>query len=175
MDKSIFYMDERITLAAFYTVITSFLIGFLALTQINKVKEDLDKLLLFLFGLFFIFLSFDEYFEIHEYANTVVKNTLQKGTAFSQLSEMSWIFPLFFFILLVFGVFVLLFIREKEKQIKIPLMLGVICYIVVLILEVVGGQTFGNDIYVWFVGAEEGFEMIGGSFFLLSVLNRQKS
>lgn len=169
MNTSIFYLDERLTLASFYTTIVSFLIGFLALLQIGSVKKGLDKILMCIFGIFFLFLSTDEYFEIHEYINTLAKQSLGQGTTMSQLAHASWIFPLLVFIIGVFVMFILLIVRSKQKRVQIPLLLGVISYVFVLVFELIGGATFGHDVYVTFVGLEEGLEMVGGSFFLLSV------
>lgn len=173
MDTSIFYMDERITLAAFYTTVISFLIGFLSFTHLEKLTNKIDMLLTAVFGSFFLLLSADEYFEMHEYANTLIKMSL-KNNSLGVFAETSWIFPLGIFIILILSMFVVTIIREKRNTIRIPLILGLVSYMTVLILELFGGQVFGKDVYVMFVGFEEGFEMIGGSFFLLSTLRRNR-
>lgn len=103
----------------------------------------------------------------------MVKTILKEGTVMSNLSKLSWIFPLFVLVLFVFGMFIALIIREKRKAVRFPIMAGLICYALVLIFEICGAKAFGDDIYVTYVGLEEGLEMIGGSFFLLSVLNRK--
>jgi hypothetical protein len=66
MNTSIFYMDERLTLAAFYTTVVAFMVGFLTLININRLKGMKERLLYSAYGMFFIYLAFDEYFEIHE-------------------------------------------------------------------------------------------------------------
>jgi hypothetical protein len=40
----------------------------------------------------------------------------------------------------------------------------------VLVLELAGSGTYGKHIYLYFVAAEEGLEMMGMSFFLLAAL-----
>jgi RsiW-degrading membrane proteinase PrsW (M82 family) len=177
MNTSIFYMDEKITLAAYFTTVVSFLTGFLfMISSLNipkvggkeiKIKDRLYTLL----GIFFIVLSIDEYFEIHEFVNQMIKDTFS-GNIIGNIANFSWVFPLIGIIIAIFILFALIFIKEKDKNIKIPLFLGIVCFLFVLILEPIGGSTFGNDIYVLFVGLEEGLEMLGGTFFLLSSLRR---
>lgn len=175
MDTSIFYMDENVTLSAFFTITTSFLIGFLTLINIEKIKEIKERFLSCLFGFFFIFLSLDEYFEIHEYTNTLIKGVLRKENFFGQLANFSWIFPLSVFILLVFLSFLLKIFWEKKRQVKVPFLLGSFCFIFVLVFELLESATYGQNVYLIFVGFEEGLEMIGVSFFLLSTLNKIKN
>lgn len=175
MSTSIFYMDEQITLSAFYVIVTSFLTGFLCLQTFSQLKTKKEKLFWGSLGGFFLVLSMDEYFEIHEYINTLVKLSLKKGTLLSQLAHLSWIFPLFsivfFFLVLFFwGIF-----NEKHAQAKSALTLGTFFLGIVLIVEILGSLTFGQHIYLYFVAIEEGTEMIGTLLFLLAILNKIES
>jgi|GEM_PF-5291718 hypothetical protein len=173
MDTSIFYMDEKYTLAAFFSTVTAFLVGYLALTNIGSKKPRIKWLANISYGLFFIGLSFDEYFEIHEYANTLVKANVNNDGVIKSLVNLSWIFPLSLIILIVFCLF---FIKMKyvKTSVKLPMFLGVLCYALVLIFELLGSATYGKNIYLFFVAIEEGVEMIGTTFFLFATLLETK-
>src|SRR5690606_28744914 len=82
MDTSIFYMDEKYTLAAFFSTVTAFLVGFLNLTKVENVKNKTKRFVNTIYGLFFLTLAFDEYFEVHEYTNTLIKSSLQAEGVF---------------------------------------------------------------------------------------------
>ena len=174
MDTSIFYMDERYALAAFFSTITAFLVGYLALTNIIQVKTRLKKIADIAYGLFFIILAFDEYFEVHEYTNTVINSSLKEGGILKALSSFSWIFPLSLIIIAVFTLFILK-IKWARIDIRKPLIIGSLCFLGVLIFELFGAATYGQDIFVYFVAIEEGFEMLGVSFFLLATLIEKKT
>ncbi|MFQ5493342.1 MAG: hypothetical protein ACE5DX_04250, partial [Candidatus Dojkabacteria bacterium] len=62
-------------------------------------------------GVFLLLLSADEYFELHEYANTLVKDFLGTGFGLGSLAQISWIFPLLILILVV-----LLLIAKAAKE-----------------------------------------------------------
>ena len=169
MDTSIFYMDEKYTLASFFSTVMAFLVGFLVLTEATKIKLKSNRLVNVVYGLFFIGLSFDEYFEIHEYANTLIKSALREETVFSVLSNISWIFPLFLVIVIV----ILLFFtkwHQANKTARWPMQIGMMCFGAVLIFELLGSVSYGKSIYLYFVAIEEGLEMIGVTFFLLATL-----
>ena len=175
MRTSIFYMDEKVTLSAFYTIVTAFVTGFLSLMLVDKLKNQKEKLFWSALGVFFLILSIDEYLEIHEYVNTLVKLTLKKESFAGQLAHLSWIFPLFLVILAFFSLFLWGIINEKKPQVKSALMKGAFCFGIVLILEILGALTFGKHIYLYLVAIEEGAEMLGTAFFLLGVLNKEEN
>jgi hypothetical protein len=120
--------------------------------------------------LFFVALAVDEYFEIHEYVNTLIKEVLREDNFLGYLAHTSWVFPLAFIILLVFGLFVLKIVKEPCWEIRRFLWCGLASFFLVIVFEFLGAVSYGNDIYVLFVGIEEGLEMIGVSFFLLAVV-----
>ncbi len=169
MDTSIFYMDEKYTLAAFFSTVAAFLVGFLALNNIGAKNPSLRWWANFAFGLFFIGLAFDEYFEVHEYTNSLIKASIKADGIIKTLVNLSWIFPLLFVILAVFFLF-LIKLKQSKPEVRLPIIIGSFCFIVVLIFELLGSATYGRDIYVYFVAIEEGMEMAGISFFLLATL-----
>lgn len=170
MDTSIFYMDEKYTLVSFFTSVSAFLIGFLYLSQLYDKNLLKEKLLNNALGFFFIILALDEFFEIHEYVNTLIKEQLLNTGILGQLSNISWIFPLMIVILVVISLFLLKIITEKNKMIKKLLISGIFCFFFVLAFELIGSVTYGQDIFVYMVAVEEGLEMIGLCFFLGAVL-----
>lgn len=175
MDTSIFYMDEKYTLAAYLTTITAFLIGFLNLTQVFPYQKTLKRRLINLsFGFFFLFLSFDEYFEVHEHANTLVKASLaSQETLFATLANLSWIFPLSLLILIAFGLFIakIILVQKLPRRLYI---LGSLAFALVLVFELLGSSTYGQNIYLYYVAIEEGLEMVGTSLFLYGTLLEAK-
>ncbi len=170
MDTSIFYMDEKVTLSAYFTVVTYFLTGAVALMTLDVKKTALDRALRFGLALFFLMLSLDEYFELHEYLDTMLKGLVSQSSVIGALIYYSWIFPFALVILLAFASLVLLAIREKRKDARAFLIIGLTSYAGILLAELIGGSTFGLPIYLVFVGVEEGLEMISAVFFLRYVL-----
>jgi hypothetical protein len=169
MDTSIFYMDEKYTLAAFFSTVTAFLIGFLVLTNLDGVKSKIRRLANLAYGLFFIGLALDEYFEIHEYANTLIKAGITDDGIIKTLVNLSWVFPLSLVILLVFGLFLVKW-KQSGREVRLSIAIGAFCFAVVLIFELLGSATYGRHVYVYFVAIEEGMEMVGTTFFLLAAL-----
>ncbi len=174
MDTSIFYMDEKYTLASFFTTVTAFLVGYLCLIKSFSTEKKLrDNLGNIGFGLFFLILSFDEYFEVHEYINTIIKSSFKKNGLFGVLSSISWVFSLFLVILVVFLLFIIK-IKNTGKELRKPLIYGCFSFLFVMLFELMGSVTYGQNIYLYFVAIEEGMEMIGVSFFLLAALLEEK-
>ena len=175
MSTSIFYLDEQITLAAFYTIVTSFSIGFLCLKLIDKLKGRKEKLFWSALGIFFWILSIDEYLEVHEYVNSLVKLWFEKGNLIGRLAHLSWTFPLFLVISSFFAIFVWGILNEKNSRVKSALIKGTVLFAIVLIFEILGAMTFGQHIYLYLIAVEEGAEMLGVAFFLLGALSKRES
>lgn len=174
MDTSVFYMDEKYTLASFFSVTTAFLIGFLSLSRISPRKQTLrEKSIETAYGLFFLILSFDEYFEVHEYITTIIKQYFHNGEIMGVLANASWMFPLS---IVIVAIFILLIVKivTSKKDVQTPMIAGCMSFILVLAFELLGSITYGQPIYVAFVAAEEGMEMIGISFFLLATLIEER-
>lgn len=168
MNTSIFYMDEKQTLAAFFTTVTAFLVGCLAIRSSLRY-EGKKKLAGLVYGVFFFVLAADEYFEIHEYANTMIKEGVGEDGLIKNLTDQSWIYSLSVLVVLVFLMLVVK-IRLSSIEVRNVLMLGLVCFLGVLTFEFLGSATYGLDVYVYLVALEEGLEMVGVSLFLLGSL-----
>ena len=167
MDTSIFYMDEKITLTAWFTTVVYFFaaaIAFLSPRNLPRIGM----------GIFFLLLSLDEYFEIHEYINTLLKTIVAKETLAGSLFHFSWIFPFTILIAAIFFSFFLTAKREPNKRLKKLLLIGLSMYGAILVMELVGGLTYGLPIYVVMVGVEEGLEMFSAVIFLRYMLQSSK-
>ncbi len=166
MDTSIFYMDEKVTIAAWFTAVVYFFAGFVAFVSLKIKKNAADRIARAGMGIFFLLLSWDEYFEVHEYINTFLKNAVSEETTIGGLLYFSWIFP---FLLVIGAVLLSLFWaakRETAKGLRKLLYTGLAMYGIILIMELVGGATYGQPIYLAMVGAEEGLEMVSATVFL---------
>jgi hypothetical protein len=165
-NQSIFYLDEQITTGMYLSAIGLFLAGLIFYMISEKQKDKKQKLSSMIFMSMFWFLSIDEYFELHEYANALIKKVLDIDSFAGSLVHLSWVFP--FLIVLSFVIWFLMksIINEKDKQVKLSLLLALCAAVLVLPLEVIGGSLYGNAIYVLFVGIEEGSELVAIGFFI---------
>lgn len=176
MDTSIFYMDEKITLAAYFSQVMAFVAGFwVFMTLVPKLRVFADKMVWAGVGLFYFVLSFDEYFEVHESVNTAVKAALTTDTFFGKLAQLSWIFPLIAVIGVIYLLFFAAIIRERARSVRTWMMIGMIAYGLVLVFEILGSAAYGNSIYLTYVGVEEGLEMVGTVSFLLAIFAKTSS
>lgn len=169
---SVFYLDERYTFGAYYTMGVYFLTSFMAFLAVLCAKIKREKLVLSALSFFFLILSMDEYFEVHEHMREVVQTGLAPESFMGKLTALSWVFPFFVGIALVFALISYYMWTEKNKRIKNLLTIGMILYILVLVLELTGGSFYGDYSYVWFVGFEEGFEMISAAVFLYAMMEK---
>jgi len=168
MSTSMFYMDEELTLASIFTVSFAFYCGVLALEYFLINRKYVNTLWILIFW----GLAFDEYFSIHEYLNDLIKRNFSGNNILNELASFSWVFTLGIIFLLI-SLFILREVfRENDKKIKLLLLLGIISYVIVIGVEVIGGQTYGSTIYILFVGIEEGLEMIGTVFFIEAFRNK---
>lgn len=176
MDTSIFYMDEKVTLAAYFSQVMAFVAGFWIFGMLlPKLKVFMDRVVWSGVGLFYFVLSFDEYFEVHESVNTAVKTALTTDTLFGKLAQLSWIFPLIAIIGAVYLLFFAAIIRERAHVVRTWMMIGMIAYGLVLVFEILGSAAYGNPIYLTYVGVEEGLEMAGTVSFLLAIFAKTSS
>lgn len=168
MNTSIFYMDEQITLAAYFTFTISFLVGAIALLN-YRGKYSIWNIS---YIAFFFMLSMDEYFELHEKAREYIDLYLNLGELGESLLRTSWIFALIIPIIFILVGLMLNAYKEKDLSIKRLKFAGITCFFLVLIFELLGGQNFEKLIYIFFTGVEEGLEMIGISLFFWSEFNK---
>lgn len=162
MSTSLFYLDEEFTLGAMLMFCLTFYSGILALELFFSTRKV--KYLLWL--AVFWTLGLDEYFSIHEYLNDVLKRFLDPENGIAQLASTSWVLTLGVLFLIPAGYIFYQALSEKERNVRNLLLLGFCSYIAVLLIELVGAQTYGRDIYLFFIGIEEGLEMIGTIFFI---------
>ena len=169
MDTSIFYMDEKYTLAAFYSTVTSFLVGYIAFNNSPLISNKLTRTANSVFATFFLTLAIDEYFEVHEYINTLIKANFNHHGLVTKLSQTSWIFPL---IIVIVAIFVMIMekIKLSPSEARAAYVIGGCLFAVILIFELFGSVSYGNNIYLYLIAVEEGLEMISVAFFLLGVL-----
>jgi hypothetical protein len=172
MDTSLFYLDETITTGSFFSTITLFFTGYFFLQYGDQVKNKGKSFIYSITGLLFLALSLDEYFSIHEYLNFKVKHWIKFDGEFGPLDS-TWMVSLSFLILIVISVFIVLIKNETNKFAKYSYLTGLICFIIVLVFEVLGANNFEHLIYIFFTGIEEGLEMIGATFFLNGILLKQ--
>lgn len=162
MDTSLFYLDEELTFGSLFMLCLTFYAGILTLRLFLQTKQY--KYLIWL-GIFW-FLAIDEYFSIHEYLNDLLKRTLEPDNGIALLASMSWVFTLGFLFMIPAGYILYQTLKEENKRVRILLFLGLFSYVSVLIIEVIGGQTYGEDVYLKFIGIEEGLELVGTIFFI---------
>jgi hypothetical protein len=167
MDTSLFYLDEKYTLATFFSVTVSFLTGYLFLQHAPFAKTRLHRAANTAFAVFFLALSFDEMFEVHEFANTLIKQILGQTHVFGSLAHFSWIFPLAGLILLSFFLMAVK-VRLSHPRVAGIILAGITCYGIVLVLELIGSASFGRPEYLIYVGLEEGMEMTGTALMFMA-------
>lgn len=178
--QSIFYMDEEITLASWFTSVLAFTTGYFFLRYSNELRKVASKtstetkegLITLFTGIFFLLLSFDEYFSVHEYLNGLIKHNTVSDSIFNEIAEFSWMGPLSIIMLVVVWAFIQLIRIETFPDIKRSYVIGLLLFILVLILELTGGRLYGHWTYAWVVGLEETFEMFGIAMFLNGVLSK---
>lgn len=162
MNTSLFYLDEEFTLGALLMFCLTFYAGVLALELFFSTKKY--KYLIWL--AIFWTLALDEYFSIHEYLNDLLKRYLDPDNGIAQLASTSWVLTLGLIFLIPAGYIFYQILIEKNKHARTLILLGLFVYILILFIEVIGGQTYGEDVYLTFVGIEEGLELVGTIFFV---------
>ncbi len=185
IEYSIFYLDEDKTIAALLTssiaIFSSLLFIYYLIKKesinLNNLKQNFNnkknlfKYLIYSFvAFFFLFLAFDEYFSIHEYLNQVVKDSITTDSVFNNIERISWIIPLSVLILIALLGLTLLIIIEKNSYIKNSYIFGIIAFILILVLEIIGGRLYGQSIYLVFVGIEEFLEIVGVTLFFNGII-----
>jgi hypothetical protein len=166
-------MDEQLTLASLFSSAIAVLVGILFLFVGFEYEQKSKKWTYILTALFFFSLSFDEYFSVHEYLNGLISSSIE-GTSLALILNLSWVFPLIFIVMAAIGLLYLLIKNEMNIAAKRSYVLGLLAFILVLLFEIIGGNTYGSLVYIAFVGVEEGMEMLGLTMFLLGVSKKVK-
>lgn len=173
--QSVFYLDEEITFAAYFVTVVSAFVGVLFLLNLKNIVNKFDRLVNFSVGLFFVLLSLDEFFSIHEFFNGYIKENISLIKNLDSVFSFSWIISLGVIVIIALFLLLSLLIREKRKIIKISYLFGIFCFIGVLAIEIIGANSYGDDSYIIYVGIEETLEMLGVVAFLNGVLYKNKS
>jgi hypothetical protein len=122
----------------------------------------------------FIYLAFDEVFEIHEKITDFISK--------EHLVDLGWYDnPVFYWTLIFIPLIILaiLFLINFIKEIKDSLvseyfLLGLIFFVLVIIFEIIGGFLSQTNFGYTIMTFEEIFELLGASFFLIALIEFSK-
>lgn len=171
--QSIFYVDNQINFSSHFGTVFSFLTGitFLYISLFEGLKRI--KYRKFIIGLIFVFLSYDEYIEIHEDTIHTVKNLFEEGSQLRGIVEYNWVIALSILILIAFLFLVHEIKQEKDVRIKNNYIAGCICFLAAMAIELLSIQLFHKQPYYFVsVTIEEAFEMLGIAFFFYGALDK---
>ncbi len=166
-------LDGENTLPAIYSSLKLALVGSVAFIIFFIGKKKFlygmrESFLWVTFGLLFLYLSFDEFFSLHERTIEYLKPSFLLELGWFSNSVFYWVLlfsPLIALTLMMFYVFMKSFFKEYNKL----FLLGVISFSMVIVLEFIGGLLEGEIGYS-VMTLEESFEIFGTSFFLVSLL-----
>ncbi|MCA9386642.1 hypothetical protein KC669_01265 [Candidatus Dojkabacteria bacterium] len=167
---SIFYLDEEYTIATMFTSAIALITGVFFLSQTKTMVKFRDLFAMLASGTFFVLLALDEYLSLHENFNTYIKEQLHGPESLTSAANSSWIYSLGIIILLVLIFLIYMIFREKEQSIQNSYIIGISLFLAVLILEIIGSNLFGNQLYSLVIGIEELSEMVGICFFLNGIM-----
>lgn len=166
---SIFYLDETVSLGAYFSQVVLFATFFMSIILFFKDRFTQKSAIAFI-GLFALGLSLDEYLEVHGYLREVAVDLIDADSSLYVAFQMSWVVPLSILILLVIAGFVFFAMKKEIHFVRSNISIVIVAMVLVVLLEFVGGQTFGSSIYVVFVGVEEFLEMVIAVFLLNIIL-----
>ncbi len=116
-EYSIFYLDEEYTIGVLFTSALTLITGLEFISY--AVKKFIKKnLIIFLSGFFFLALSIDEFFSIHETFNTYIRESVLNIEIVKSSAEVSWVFSLLLLALIVIALLIMLVYKEKDFEIK---------------------------------------------------------
>ncbi|MCP4112281.1 MAG: peptidase M48 Ste24p [Desulfobacteraceae bacterium] len=158
-----FDLDIENNVPSLYSSFAIFMCSFLSfIIAMHKSKRlDYEKLCWFGLGIVFLFLSFDEYFQLHENIGDIVENYIN-ATGFLYFP---WIIP-YGFAVIVFILVYLKFILELPKKTATLFILTGIVYLTgAIVFDMLGGreaELYGFDSVTYSVlyTIEEFLEMI---------------
>ncbi|MBW7953160.1 hypothetical protein H3C67_00015 [Candidatus Dojkabacteria bacterium] len=169
--NSIFYLNEEFSLGTLFSCIFASFSTLLALKHFRHTKA-ISSLVwsILLFGL-----CLDEYLSIHEYLNEFIKRISNQESLFVNMAHYSWVISFGIGLAAILFIFFIQQLRStKSRAHKNLLIAAVICYSLVLPLEVFGGQRFGRESYIYFILVEEVLEMLG-TVFLVELFIRKNA
>jgi hypothetical protein len=163
---SFFNLDMECNLPSIYSSFKLIAIGILSSMIFLKTKRKIWLI----FGSIFIFLGFDEFFEIHERVGNYLA---QQG-----LNQLEWYSNSVFYWTLAFlplivlaSAFIAYFIIKFLKKNQSFFTVGFLCFLTVIVLEVIGGfMADKGSLYQMIIVFEESFEIFGATMFLAGVL-----
>ncbi len=163
-DYSIFYLDEEFSVGSVFTTCIAFLTFVYSIKVAFNSSTIKRKLGYIAASSLFIYYAFEESFSFRDSVNTLLKDNVN---FLSEMAKFSWVFSLGIFVALFFAILLTLGLKEKRKIVKYSIFMGLLSFILVVLLELIGGRLYGiSDWYIVVVGFEEFMEMIGLAFFL---------
>lgn len=171
--ESIFYADNLLNFATHFGIVFSYASALIFLYIFLLSNNKMKHLRLLVFTLFFMFLSFDEFIELHENTIHFAKNLFPEGSAAFKIAEYNWVVALSFFIAIIILIFVSEIRSESSPLIKKQYMAGLFFFFVVMITELISLQLFHKQPqYFISVTIEESSEMLGISMFFFAALDK---
>ncbi len=160
---SIFYLDESFSIGSIITTCIAFsafvYAGKIALVSTKKS----ESILYFLYSGVFILFGLEEAFSFRDALNDFIKSNV---SFLSDAANFSWVISLGVFVAIFFA-FLLYGTLKEKSDVRKFMFLGLICFVLVAVLELIGGRLYGvSDLYLIEVGIEEFLEMIGLAFFV---------
>lgn len=171
--RFVFDFDSEKNIPTIYSGISIVFCSFL----LHKIYSESDKTVSprwpwFLLSVIFLFLAFDEMFEIHERLMVPVKQTFQV----SGFLHYAWVIP-YGIALIVLGIALLKFLYELPRNILyLFVVAGSIFVMGALGLEMIGGKLVTLDSsssYLFFAltTIEESLEMVGIAIFIFALFS----
>lgn len=163
-DYSIFYLDEEFSVGSVFTTCVAFLTfvyGIKITFNSTTIKRKLGYIAA---SSLFIYYAFEESFSFRDSLNNFLKEHVD---FISEIAKFSWVFSLGIFVLIFFVILLTLGLKEKRRVVRYSIFMGLLSFILVVLLELIGVRLYGiSDWYIVVVGFEEFMEMIGLAFFL---------
>ncbi len=179
--RNLFNLDGEYGLPALFSFCQLFVISlfFIYIANLHSLKEKLFKLFFYSIGFGFMFLSFDEFFTIHEHIDNLIKH-FSNGNAPHLGSDYSyWIIPYiiltFIFFLITHKVLFRIY-KTYKSNIKLIVLGFIILFGGAIGIESIGHLFIMNNtnlpewVYTTEVIIEEFLEMIGATIILYSTL-----
>ncbi len=156
--------------SSFAMFVCSFL--FLIIAIYNRKRLDYEKLCWFGLGIIFLFLSFDEGFQIHESIGDITEDYINS----TGLLYFPWVVP-YSFVVIIFILVYLKFIIGLPKRIAVLFILSGTVYLTgAIAFDMLGGREaelhgFDSIIYCILYTIEEFLEMIGVVVLIYALLS----